>query len=157
MSAPRGKKRSWGQVVAAELNVMPLMNLFVVLIPLLLLSAVFIEVSVIDMNQSTSDEPQEKPEQEPLGLAIHIADAGYVVRGNGIESQTVVRSSNGEVTRNRLTKALREIVATHPENQNVQIVAQETTRYEEIITVMDISRSAGLPQAALTGAPNGAL
>ena len=143
--------------MAAELNVMPLMNLFVVLIPLLLLSAVFIEVAVIDMNQSTSDEPQVAPEHEPLALAIHIADAGYVVRGNGIESRTVVRSANDEVTRNRLTRTLREIVAAHPENQNVQIVAQETTLYEEIITVMDISRSAGLPQAALTGAPAGAL
>jgi biopolymer transport protein ExbD len=157
MSLARGKKKRWGQIVAAELNVLPLMNLFVVLIPLLLLSAVFIEVAVIDMNQSTSDEPQVKPEEEPLALAIHIAEAGYVVRGNGIETRTVVRSANAEVTRNRLTSTLKEIVALHPDNESVQIVAQETTLYEEIITVMDVSRSAGLPQAALTGAPRGAL
>lgn len=157
MSVLRGKKRRWGQAVTAELNVMPLMNLFVVLIPLLLLSAVFIEVSVIDMNQSSSDEPQEMPEQEPLALAVHIAKAGYVVRGNGIEPRTVVRSSNDEITRNRLTEILREIVASHPENQNIQIVAQETTVYEEIIAVMDIARTAGLPRAALIGAPKGAL
>jgi biopolymer transport protein ExbD len=157
MSTLGGRKKRWRQNVAAELNVMPLMNLFVVLIPLLLLSAVFIEVAVIDMNQSASDEPQVKPEQEPLALAIHIAEAGYVVRGNGIETRTVVRAANDVVTRNRLTKTLREIAIEHPENQSIQIVAQETTLYEEIITVMDISRSAGLPQAALTGAPGGTL
>ena len=69
------------------------MNLFVVLIPLLLLSAVFIEVSVIEMNQSSSDEPFEPPKDEPLALAIQIHDGSYVVEGNGIESKTIMRTA----------------------------------------------------------------
>jgi biopolymer transport protein ExbD len=150
--------------VASELNVMPLMNLFIVLIPLLLLSAVFIEVSVIEMNQSASDEPFEEPEEKPLALAIHISDVAYVVTGNGIPTRTVPRRSEkagnpdgDRFARGRLTTALREVRAAHPDNQNVQIVAEETTRYEEIITVMDISRAAGLYQVGLIGATSGAL
>jgi biopolymer transport protein ExbD len=162
--AERRKRKRWGEVVAADLNVMPLMNLFVVLIPLLLLSAVFVEVSVIEMNQSSSDEPFEQPEEEPLALAIRIHDGAFVVEGNGIQSRTISRNSAlaeagepDEVAWKELSSALAEIVAAHPSNENIQIIAEETTHYEAIITVMDISREAGLPQAALVARRMGAI
>ena len=162
--AERRRRKRWGETVSAELNVMPLMNLFVVLIPLLLLSAVFIEVSVIEMNQSSSDEPFEPPKDEPLALAIRIHNGSYVVEGNGIQSRTIIRTAalvdSGEPDEKawkELSRALADIVSAYPSNENVQIVAEETTHYEEIITVMDISRDAGLPQAALVAKRMGAI
>ena len=68
MTQRRRYKRRWGQIIASELNVLPLMNLFIVLIPLLLLSAVFIEIAVIEMNQSSADEEQQEPLEESLAL-----------------------------------------------------------------------------------------
>jgi biopolymer transport protein ExbD len=47
---------------------------------------------------------------------------------------------------------LKAIVAAHPNNREVRIVAEPTTRYEAIIEVMDISRAAGLPEAGLADA-----
>ena len=158
------RRKRWGEIVAADLNVMPLMNLFIVLIPLLLLSAVFIEISVIEMNQSSSDEPPPQENREKLELAINISGDAYVVSGNGISSQTITRkpgtvmgSAADEAFWRQLSKALHQVTASHPDNQTVQIVAQESTLYEEIVKVMDVSREAGLPIAALVGRRNGTL
>lgn len=157
------RKNRWAEVVAADLNVLPLMNLFVVLIPLLLLSAVFLEVAVIDMNQTPSDTPAPLPE-EALGLTIRIAEAAYLVEANGFPPQEVARRAApgtagrpDRATRLRLAAALRDIATQRPENQSVQIVPRETTHYEEIITVMDVSRAAGLPIASLVGDARGAI
>ena len=160
----RNKKKRWGQIIASELNVLPLMNLFIVLIPLLLLSAVFIEVSVIEMNQSSAEEEHQEPLEESLALAIRILDDAYIVEGNGIDPRTILRRLESSTTSEResassrvLARALAEIIATFPNNLSVQIIAEETTHYEDIIMVMDISRDAGLTQTALVGAANGEL
>ena len=157
------RKNRWAQVVAADLNVLPLMNLFVVLIPMLLLSAVFLEVAVIEMNQTPSDQPEPQAE-EALGLSILISENAYVVEAKGFPSQTVARrpapGSAGRpdrATRLRLAAALREIATQRPENQSVSIVPQESTHYEEIVTVMDVSRAAGLPIASLVGDAGGSI
>ena len=163
MATRRSKRGRWGEKIAGDLNVMPLMNLFIVLIPMLLLSAVFVEITVIEMNQSSDDQQTPPPEEKPLSLAIHVSEGNYVVAGNGIRSRTISKSPSNDggvisdATRSELAKALGEVRAAHPSNQSVQIVAQETTHYDELILLMDISRDAGLPQAALVGDANGAL
>jgi len=65
------KRRRSREIVAADIEVMPLMNLFIVLIPLLLLSAVFIEVSVIDMALPSSAEAANA-EDARLDLTVRI-------------------------------------------------------------------------------------
>ena len=47
---------------------------------------------------------------------------------------------------------LASIAAQHPDHREVKIVADPATRYEDIIDVMDVSRAAGLPDAALADA-----
>jgi biopolymer transport protein ExbD len=44
------------------------------------------------------------------------------------------------------------VVAQHPENEEIMIISQPHTRYEDIIAVMDVSREAGLPSVSLLGA-----
>ena len=46
---------------------------------------------------------------------------------------------------------LQEIVAQHPGTHDVRIVAEARTRYQEVISLMDAARAAGLSNAALEG------
>ncbi len=50
MNARRSLGRSFRELVEKDLDIMPLMNLFVALIPMLLISAVFLNVTVIEMD-----------------------------------------------------------------------------------------------------------
>ena len=147
---PMHARKSCRHVVDGNLELMPLMNVFVALIPMLLLSAVFIKVTVIDLNAPPSAESDASLDHKPkLALAITIKDDYYVVEGDRIQKRVIARSQ--EDAQEQLGGALTEIVAQHPDNQEIMIISQATTRYEDIITVMDISRDSGLPSVSLLG------
>lgn len=64
-----------------ELNLAPIMNMVVILIPLLLLSVVFLQVGVINITAPklsigpSTDQPP--PDEEPLNLTLTIEDKGF--------------------------------------------------------------------------------
>ncbi len=135
------------------------MNVFIVLIPMLLMSAVFMEIRVIEMTLPRTVLASEHPPVEPFHVAIRIRASDYVVETNDIPILTIPRQASagipaapGETSWNQLSRALATIVTAHPENQEVRIIAEATTRYKEIVAVMDLARAAGLPQVALEGA-----
>ena len=142
------KKRGYRQVVESDLDTLPLMGLFVVLIPMLLLSAVFLEISVIDLYLPSDDEAQSENEDR-FNITVRIGDEQYVVEAKGYPQEVISRNDQESVT--NLLARLADISARHPDHHMVTIVSRPTTRYEDIITVMDVSRDAGLPHASLVG------
>ena len=72
-----------------ELNLVPMMNLVSILIPALLISAAFIEISVINVaapaigSAPEQEQQQDKPDKPPLNLTVTITDKGYTVAGSG--------------------------------------------------------------------------
>lgn len=144
--------RSFRELVENDLDIMPLMNLFVALIPMLLISAVFLNVTVIDMD-SAPDEAAEISGAEaepPLLLAVTIRPEVFVIEGNHLSKQVVDRRS--ATAGADLAAKLAAIVAAHPDNKEVMIIAEASTRYNDIINIMDLTRAAGLPSASLLGA-----
>lgn len=143
------KNKRFRKIVEADLEILPLMNLFVVLIPMLLLSAVFLEIAVVRMDLP-SDEADANPAEESLDLAVRIETGRYVIQGRALRETEVER--DGERDRDALTDALRDLASTYPENKAVRIVSHASTQYEEIIQVMDASRDAGMPLVSLQSA-----
>lgn len=162
MAGRRGRERRWRLTLASELDLLPLMNIFIVIIPLLLLSAVFVEVTVIRMD-STSGEAAAAEDESGLDLAVRITDGAYIVEGRDLAAVTIARppaagaEAADEAALGELSAALARIVEAHPGDPNVRIVADPTTHYDEIVAVMDVARAAGLPQAGLAGAASGGI
>lgn len=155
MPARDRRRRGFRELVADDLDLLPLMNLFVALIPMLLVSAVFLNVTVIEM-RAPSDEAAESAAdraREALALSVTITSAQYVVEGNGLAPVSVQRGEPDAAV--HLGQVLAGVVGSHPDNRDVMIVSQVDTRYEDVIHVMDISREAGLPGASLLAANQG--
>jgi biopolymer transport protein ExbD len=146
-----GRKFGKREIVEADLNLLPLMNLFIAIIPMLLLSAVFVQLSAIELNLPPAlEHPTASGDQkESLALAVTIRDEHYVVEGHRLPTEVISRGQAG--AEERLAEVLLAIEKQHPENEDVMIISQNHTRYDEIIRVMDISRDAGLPIASLLG------
>jgi biopolymer transport protein ExbD len=144
----RSKPSRFRTIVEGDLEILPLMNLFVVLIPMLLLSAVFLEVAVVRMDLPV-DGASNDSEEEMLDLSVRIEEERYLIQGNAIEETEVARTGEGD--RDALTEALERVAAAHPSNRSLRIVSRPATQYEEIIHVMDASRDAGLPLVSLQG------
>ena len=135
------------------------MNVFIVLIPMLLMSAVFMEIRVIEMSQPHAGAPADiQPAAAPLELSLRVIGDTYVVTGHGIAPLTFARrfapgpaGTLDKTTSEPLTAALAQLAAAHPENKEIRIVAEAGTHYQEIVSLMDLARAAGLPESALVG------
>jgi biopolymer transport protein TolR len=71
-----------------HLNLNPMMDLFAVLIPALLMMSAVVEVCVLNVSApaiggSDSNTPPPQPEKPPLNLTVIITDKGYIVAGSG--------------------------------------------------------------------------
>lgn len=72
-----------------ELNLTPMMNLIAILIPVLLVSTVFVEIAVINVSapsigpSSAQEDQPDKPDEPPLNLTVTVTDKGYTVAGSG--------------------------------------------------------------------------
>jgi biopolymer transport protein ExbD len=146
----RRKNLKMGEV---ELDLLPMMNVFIVLIPMLLTSAVFLKVTVIDTNVPNANAAPAVDAGESLSLAITIKDDYFVVEGKGIDSRVITRKDADAPA--KLAAALADVELAHPDNQDVIIISEPKTRYQDIIAVMDVARASGLPSASLLGADAG--
>ncbi|MCZ7583822.1 MAG: biopolymer transporter ExbD [Deltaproteobacteria bacterium] len=70
-----------------ELNVLPVMNVFAILVPFLLLSAAFVQLTIVDTSlpargsgESTKEPEDDKPK---LNLTVFIRDDGFMLAGYG--------------------------------------------------------------------------
>lgn len=144
-------RRGYRQIIESDLEIMPLMNLFVALIPMLLISAVFLKVSAIDM-QLPSDDAQADATSvtaDALNLSVKIGDDEYVVQGHRLARRVVTREN--EDAEMKLSSILMGIKHNHPDNEELVIVSQPHTRYDDIVMVMDISRESGMGAISLLG------
>jgi len=72
-----------------DLDLTPMMNLIAILIPVLLVSTVFVEIAVINVSApaigSAPDNPEQDkpPDKPPLNLTVTVTDKGYTVAGSG--------------------------------------------------------------------------
>ncbi len=147
---PARKHRGSRHVVDGYLELMPLMNVLVALLPMLLLSAVFVKVTTIDLDAPPSaDAPAPAQDKPSLALAVTIKDDYFVVEGQKVAKRVIARKNDD--ARVQLAGALADVVAQFPENQEIMIISQPHTRYKDIIDVMDVSREAGLPSVSLLG------
>lgn len=158
-----------------EIDLLPVMNLFCCIIPFLLFSATFLEVVVIEMaategisnsgggataNLMRSEEDRLQPkiiitEQEIfIGTASGSAHVGYALEAeiNG-EMVTTFPWDSLSLKLNEVHDLLTE---AYPQIDfhKITILTVEETRYDNIITAIDLAGDAGFDQPGLQVAPS---
>jgi biopolymer transport protein ExbD len=83
-SASERRKTEMGEVT---LNLNPMMDMFAVLIPALLMMSVVVEVASINVAApsigESSGEPEKQTDKPPLNLTVTVTEAGYLVSASG--------------------------------------------------------------------------
>jgi biopolymer transport protein ExbD len=120
------------------------MNLFVAIVPLLLLSAVFVSLSSIDLSAPTRSQQASQPDD--FVLAVRITPQNWWVDARG-EGSLAVESDDVE--------ALHAILWKHherrPGHTSVLVACDDEVEYDEVIRVLDVATLAGFPDCALVG------
>ncbi|MCG3153510.1 MAG: hypothetical protein DKINENOH_00099 [bacterium] len=143
---------------AGDLNLMPVMNLFLILVPFLLVTATFVELAVLDISlpemQSSSRQAQQQQQaQERKPAVLNL----LAIRENGIELKSptftfglIPRQTDG-YDYNLLKSYLAQVKQKFPDAVDVVIAPEDNIRYQVVIDIMDRCREAGFPNVSISG------
>ena len=150
-------KRSSRTFEQVHLNMTPIMNLMVVLIPLLLSSATWVKIGVIDLNlpptvgAEVSQLQAPKETEKNLDLAVTITEDGYyisssmeIMKGTVKGAPTIPLKEDGSYDFEQLSRKLYEIKkkanGEFSDTNNIVIQADPDISYQLLIDTMDASR-----------------
>jgi biopolymer transport protein ExbD len=127
---------------AVELNITAFMNLMVVLVPFLLMTAVFTQITILDLNlPPAGSQGKDKEKRPPLEFRVTIRSDELVLsdsRGGLIKRIGKTQNGHNFVL---LKETLKTIKARFPDKTNLTILSEAKTPYNDMIRVMDSARS----------------
>lgn len=136
-----------------ELDVTPVMNLFMVLIPFLVSMAVFTHVAVIDFSLPPAGAPSQDAqpgETKELDISIVVTPSGFRIVGTGKKLDLVPRM-RGKFQYDKLRILLKTIKFQYPSQKSVVLVLDGNILYDDIVKFMDICRESQFPDIGLSG------
>lgn len=127
-----------------ELNITAFMNLMVILVPFLLITAVFNQVNILEMNlpEQGAEQEQSEPEPPPLQLEIILRQDQLVVgdRPGSVLRTIPLKTEDDGYDLEALKALLRELKARHPDETVATLLLEPEVPYERLIQVMDTTR-----------------
>lgn len=148
-----------GRQKTYEPNLVPFIDLMSVLITFLLITAVWNQVSMIQIGtsiygkKSENQQPQPPPQDADVVLKLDIRPNGYVLT---VAKQVMnIPMVNGDYDETGLVAQLQRAKQQYPNKQDGAIAMSDELPYERLIRGMDAMLKAGFPTlSVLTGGPN---
>ena len=147
-----------GRDVNTELNLVPVIDLMSVLITFLLISAVWTQVSMIQLGASFASpkDPNQTdikpPPLEDVVLKLEVRETGYILYvGKDVRP---IPKVNKEYDNSSLEADLKKIKQMYPDKAGIKLAITDETLYEVVVGVMDTGLRAGFAPELLTGGPN---
>jgi biopolymer transport protein ExbD len=126
----------------AELNITAFMNLMVILVPFLLITAVFSRLAVLELNLPSSDS-QSVDQQEPeLQLEITVREDSIEVgdRNAGVLSRIANTDEGYDLA--ELNGYLTRVKQQFPDKADATLLLERDISYQVLVEVMDAVRVA---------------
>ncbi len=150
-SGRRGGKRR-GLIEAEDLNLLPLMSLFVVLVPTLLYSAAFVPVSALGIDFPGTGGAATS---SPLALTVRLTETSVGIDGVPDRAYAQRDRSTPEAwtaAMDTVRAELAELRTAYPAAQGAILVVAPLVPYRDVVQVMDAVRESGFGNSTLLGA-----
>lgn len=127
------------QIKSVELDITAFMNLMVILVPFLLITAVFSRVTVLDLYlPAQADEQASAKPSFQLEVTIREKNISVSEARSGLSK--VIENTNQQYDLVALRQFLAQVKTLHPDRLDANILAEPGTRYEILVKVMDAVR-----------------
>ena len=135
---------------AHEIDVTTFLNLMVVLVPFLLITAVFSRLTIVELNlPSSAGGPSSA--NEGFMPEVIVREAGIEISNGRIIIASIPNTEEGEFDLVTLSDYLVELKQTYPQQNAASVLMEARIPYDYLIQVMDIVRSVQLPLEDETG------
>ncbi|MGB5334621.1 MAG: biopolymer transporter ExbD [Woeseiaceae bacterium] len=128
---------------AYEIDVTTFLNLMVILVPFLLITAVFSRLTIVELNlPSTAGGPANN--QDSFRVEVIVRDAGIEI-SNGSATIASIPKKEGEYDFETLSDFMVELKLDYPKHDAASVLMETQIPYDYLIQVMDIVRSVEKP------------
>ncbi|MDJ0759490.1 MAG: biopolymer transporter ExbD [Woeseiaceae bacterium] len=126
-----------------EIDVTTFLNLMVVLVPFLLITAVFSRLTIVELNlPSTASGPNNSPEGFNLEVIVR---EDLIELTNGQVVIASIPNKEDEFDLETLSDYIVELKQEYPEQDAASVLMEAQIPYDYLIQVMDIVRSIEVP------------
>ena len=144
-----GKK---GRSSNVDVNIVPFIDLMSVLVIFLLITAVWTQVSMIQIGSSiygkkTNDDKVEPPPRAEIPFRLDIKAMGYKVLVG--RQETIVPKLQNEYDMVKLISELKKIKEIYPDKMDCVVTISDDLAYVNLIGGMDALLQSGFPQISI--------
>lgn len=139
-----------------NLEMTPVMNLFLILVPFLLFTATFVNIAILELslpqiNKTRSlTQQQSQPPKQSILSTLEIRQEGFALKSPTFDFP-VIGKRNAAYDFEALLAQLNQIKQKFPEAQDMVIAPQDMIKYDTVISVMDRLRETGFPNISISG------
>ncbi len=125
---------------AVELNITAFMNLMVILVPFLLITAVFSQVAILELNLPTSQAETSEPPTPELHLEIVVREASIDVGDRSAGLLARIDNIDDGYDLVELGTYLERVKRQFPDKVDATLLLEPEISYQVLVDVMDTVR-----------------
>ena len=139
--------------IAVELNLVPFIDLMSVCIIFLLITAVWTQISMIQLGSSlyakkTEATPMtEPPPYASIPFRVNVLETGFNILIGKERIDIPLRGR--EYNEKALLREVKKIKSIYPEKKDVVVASRDKVQYEHIVSAMDALLSGGFPEVVI--------
>ena len=130
----------------ADINITAFMNLMVILVPFLLITAVFSRITILELNLPAAASSNAQQEQQFELEIIVREDSVEIGDRNGGLIKRIAATGQGHNFK-EISELLQQVKARFPEKLDATLLLEENTPYDTLVQIMDSVRVARVVQA----------
>ena len=134
MRSRRGSRRNRE---TAELNITAFMNLMVILVPFLLITAVFSRLAVLELNLPGSSTEPANPQELVFQLEVIVREGRIEVGDRNVGALGIYPNTGDGYDYEALSAKLSEIKRRYPQKTDAAILLESDIPYDTLVQVMD--------------------
>lgn len=146
------KNRTGSQHEHREPNLIPIMNLFIVIIPMLMTIMVSVHLAMIAITLPTpagggnGEEAEEQVEEPPKMITLALFPDRFEIKVEGDKKITEIpQLSPGRHDFVTLDKNMAELKALHAKQGTIEVLPDPTVRFDTLLRSIDICKSNDFP------------
>ena len=148
--------KSGKKSVNADLNLVPYIDLLTCMVAFLLITAVWSQLARLEAHQKGQGQAgEETPPEKIVKLVVNVTGEGFnLVAG---DDQQPIPKKGDQYDFEKLGGELKKFKDAHPDKNDLQVLSEDTIKFETLVKTMDSALTARFPDVSLLEAGGGGI
>lgn len=148
--------KSGKKSVNADLNLVPYIDLLTCMVSFLLITAVWSQLARMNVQQKGQGQAgEDTPPEKKLKLSVVVNQEGFNLVAD--QDQQPLPKKGTEYDFERLGTELKKIKEAHPDHTDIQVLSEDTIKFETLVKTMDVALNQRFPDVSLLEATSGGI